>query len=471
MKLLGRLFKTLLILALVAGVGAGALVLWLRYYVQTPEFAADVKKLGSELAGGTFDFDHLQWDIGRGLTVENIRLERDGSDKGGEPAASMQAWQIILKYDWASLWCQQFEITRLTFKTPRFVIRQQEDGSYLLPFAPVPGRVEPPGSPIAAVLSAFNLDDGELRVLREDGSPLLEFFHVQAEGQKPEDSNGNGALSGVGMISNVILWGDIKMQSLRSPYRYQQDNLELSAVEANFYGGQLSGQWEQRLADEDLPYSAKLDASGVEIGPLLKDAAGVGGLLTGKLEAKSTWIGPAKRPLDVSGEGSVTVSQGRMLDVPLFRTLAERLPGLQVLAQPDFSVLSAEYTIAKRQVDFTSLQMKSTLFEINGQASVGFDHTVTADLELAVNPRLADRLPQEASELMETRADGYRTFIVSVGGTLQSPTVGIPVSDALREKAMEGLKRFLGPIVPGMQKPEQAEDEAAPAKDSAEAKE
>lgn len=459
MKLLRRLFKTLLVLMLIAGLGAGALVLWLRYYVQTPEFAANVKTLGSELAGGAFDFDHLQWDIGRGLTVENIRLERNGSETGGEPAASMQAWQIILKYDWASLWCQQFEITRLTFKTPRFIIRQQEDGSFLLPFAPVPGRVDPPGSPISAVLSAFNLDNGELRVLRGDGSPLLEFFHFQAEGQKPEGSNGNGALNGVGLVSRVLFWGEIKMQNLRSPYRFQQDNLELNAVQASFYGGQLSGQWQQRLSEDDLPYSAKLDASGVEIGPFLKDAVGVGGLLTGKLNVKSTWIGPAKRPLDVSGEGSLSVSQGRILDIPLFRTLAERLPGMQVLAQPDFSVLSAEYTIANRQVEFTSLEMKSTLFEINGQATVGFDHTVTADLVLAVNPRLANRLPEEATNLMETREDGYRTFIVSVAGTLQRPSVGIPVSDALRERAIEGLQRFLGPIVPAMQK---SDEKASP---------
>jgi len=450
MKLLRWGIKIVLVLALVLGVLAGGLVLWLRQYVQTPEFIQDVKRLGSEVSGGSFEFDHLQWDIGRGLTVENVHLVRPkGRPEGPEAAASMQAWQVILKYDWPSLWNRRFEITRLTFKSPRFILRQQEDGDFVLPIAPPESPSAMPSSPIGAHLRAFNLDNGDIKVLGKNGMPLFEALNFQAEGQRPPGGNGNDTLSGVVNFSRLIGWGRIRANALQSPYSYENKVLKLSAVQGEFYGGRISGNWEQQFANRDLAYSAKLDVTGIEMAKLLKDAIGNEQVLTGKLDLNTTWLGPANRPADVSGEGSLILRQGRVLDVPLFRNLAERLPGLQVVAQPDFEVISAEYTVSGRQVKFRDLVMKSNLFEIAGEGTVGFDHKLDARLVLCIHPRLASRLPAEATSLMETREDNYKMFAIRVTGQVGAPKLSIPVSNAMREKAMENLRQYLGPLLPG----------------------
>ncbi|MEM1060587.1 MAG: AsmA-like C-terminal region-containing protein [Verrucomicrobiota bacterium] len=443
MKLLRWGLKLAGLTLLLGGLAVGALVLWLRHYVQTPEFAQDVKRVGSQLSGAEVSFDHLQWDIGRGLTVENVHLVRPGEEGSPEPAARMQAWQVILKYDWPSIWRRQFEITRLTFKSPRFVLRQQDSGDFLLPFAPPANLPRMPRAPIAAQLGAFNLDNGEVRILRRDGRPILEVRDFQAEGQRPNGGNGGVALTGAVHLARLVLWGKVVVNGLQSPYRYQDELLKMTSVQGELYGGRISGQWEQQLGNPEIPYSASLDIQGIDLGRLLAEAADSPDVMTGRLNLATTWLGPGNRPLNVAGEGSFEVSQGRVLNVPLFRELAARLPGLQVVASPDYESISGEYTLVDQQIQFRQLRFKSTLFEVAGEGTVTFDHRVRARLVLAVNPRLARQLPREASSLMETRSDQYKTFEVLVAGTLEAPQLSIPVSDAMRDQAWESLRRFL----------------------------
>jgi type II secretion system protein N len=429
--MLGRVFRifglSVLIIALLIAVAVG----WLNWYVTTPDFAAQVKARAAELTGGEVDFRGIQWDMGRGLTLIGARLQQTAPDS--EPG-TFAATQIHLKYDWGSLLAGRFDVNRLTFKEPLVHINQRPNGIYVIPVnerrAAVLRKEAGRADAIAITLRAFNLDKGQFKVSGNNGRSRLEVVGAHIEGSRPPGNQDDFRMNGLVRVQTVTLWESIVINFVRSPFIYRNAMLQLTALEGEAYGGKLTGSWEQALSDDLMPYTFNLNLEGVDLQYFLSHTAKLPGLLSGRLEGSTVWLGPSTDLAAVNGRGRVEIKNGQIISVPLFDDLAKIAGGLGALAKPDFSEARFEFKVANQAVDLTSISVKSALFQITGSGTLTFDMRLRLKLKLALGPELARQLPAEASQWFSPEPNGGLVIPLRVAGLLNRANITPDLDEA-----------------------------------------
>lgn len=462
MRVLRRLVFILVCLVISLGLLIAGGWWWLNSYVEGPEFSALVKKEASHLTGVPVEFKSLIWELGRGITLSELNM------RNGEKAPAQGQFktdQIILKYDWSSLLDRRFEITRLTIKQPVVVIGQDAEGNYVLPVVPpktatasTPAAASAPAesksSPITLDWRMFNLEQGTVEVKNSDGSTRLLCSGIETEataltGDKP-------GLKGWLRIGEIWLLQKVKITSVRSPMSLVGDTFSLSPIEAEAYGGRIGGSWEQNFSDPKKAYNLKLNIEDCDVNAVLSGVVQQTGILSGRLDAKTFWLGPATDPMAVSGKGTIELHNGQLIQIPFFRALAQIL-GVSALSQPDFSECKIEFTVADQVMTVTSMMLKSALFELSGTGTVGFDSTLKLQCRLDLNPELARQLPEAMVKVLEKRENGYSSIPFKVGGTIAQPKVELSVTSGMIEQATNLIQGLFGP------KKDKAKTEAVPA--------
>ena len=425
---------------------------WLNRYVEGPEFSALVKKESSRLLGVPVEFKKLIWDVGRGLTLNELDLRHgDKAPAQGE----FKAEQIILKYDWATLLERRFEITRFTIKQPVVVIGQDANGNYVLPIAPptstastAPAATKPSPAPsgtteplITFAWRSFNLEKGLVEVKNSDGSRRLYCSGIEMDATAlTGDKKGlKGSLS----IGEIWLLQKVKITSVHSPMRLEGDLFSMSTIEGETYGGRIGGSWEQNFADPKQAYNLKLNLDDCDVNALLSGVVQQTGLMSGRLDAKTLWLGPATDPMAVSGKGTIEVHNGQLINVPIFRTLGQLL-GVSALSQPDYSEGKVEFTVADQVMTLSKLQLKSALFELSGTGTIGFDSALKMECRVDLHPDLVKQLPPAIAKSLESRENGYGSLPFKLGGTLNQPKVELVITSGMVEQATDLLKGLFG---------------------------
>lgn len=422
---------------------------WLNSYVEGPEFSALVKKEGSRLLGVPVEFKGLVWELGRGITLTELDL------RNGEKAPAQgefKSEQIILKYDWSSLLERRFEITRLTIKHPVVVIGQDANGKYVLPVAPptstasIPAQTTPTtsgtaSSPITLEWRSFNLEKGLVEVKNTDGTRRLLCSGIEMDA-KALTGDKKGLKGSIG-IGEIWLLQKVKITSVRSPMTLEGDLFTLNPIEGETYGGRINGSWEQNFADPKQAYNLKLNLDDCDVNAVLSGVVQQTGMISGRLDAKTLWLGPATDPMAVSGKGTIEVHNGQLINVPVFRSLGQIL-GVSALSQPDFSEAKVEFTVADQVMSIATLYLKSALFELSGSGTIGFDSALKMQCRLDLHPDLVKQLPTAIAKSLETRENGYGSLPFKLGGTLNQPKVELVITAGMVEQATDLLKGLFG---------------------------
>ncbi len=414
----------------------------LNRYILSPGFATRVKTEAQRYTGVPVNFKDTLWELGRGITLSDFEFHNGDT----APAqGSFKAPQFILKYEWQSLWERKFEITRLTIKSPSVLIGQDTTGSYILPLNwPAPAttsasKPESSSSPIGLALKAFNLERGTVEVKDATGATRLLCSGIDTEG-KTTDGEKPG-LKGVLYIGEIWLMQKVKLTSVRSPMALEGDTFSLSALEADAYGGHITGTWQQNFSDPKKSYDLKLNLSDCDVNALLTELDQKNGQISGRVDAKTFWLGPATDPMAISGKGTIELRNGQLIQVPFFKTLSQLL-GVPALNQPDVTDCKIEFTVADQLITISSLQLKSALFELSGSGTMGFDLNLKMNCRLDLSPEITQQLPGSLDKLLEKRDNGYRSITFKLTGNAENPKVELGVN--LADQAIDALKGFFG---------------------------
>jgi len=453
MRILRNLFLALVFVVILAVLAVGAGVWWVNRYVHSPEFAAEVKGQAGRLAGVPVDFKSINWDMSQGLTIDELTVRNDVAN---EQSGILQAKQIKLKYDWKALLNRHFDITEFDIIEPAILIGQQPNGGYRLPIvvsnpsATAAKKAEaaqpaPSGQPgIVLVVQKVVIEKGHLEIKNADGSYNLLCSDINGTANNTNPSSESLSLDGSLNIGEAQFMGKVKITSIRSPFTYKSGVLNFSALEATAYKGKVNGTWESNLFDPKISYNLKLDLQGCDVNDLLGSAFQKPGVVSGKLDAKTLWLGNASEPMGVSGKGSLDVQNGQVINLPAFKNLAQMLGGMNALAQPDFSECKMEYTVGDQVLTVQTLSLKSALFDLSGNGKIKFDSTVDMPMQAGLNPEITKQVPPLISGLLAQRPDGYKIVPFNVTGTVEQPKVDIAMKQGDLVNGVAGLLQQAG---------------------------
>ena len=260
-------------------------------------------------------------------------------------------------------------------------------------------------------------------------SPIQSAYAAQA--QKLDVLNKANGRFGIHVDS--MTYQALTITGLDTTMTLNNGNLALTNIHANVCEGTITGTAKVNVAEK---WSLNLNAKAVNTESLLKSL----GVQKAKLHGKATasinlsGIGLEQTALLKTANGQISLSannavlQGLSLEKVGSAVKAKRITGL-IMRDEDktvFSVLSANAVVSNGLLNVRTLEGKTNVAEVKGNAQIGLiDHTLSG----LVTARLA------------TSVDGRRVSVpIRLGGTIQTPTYGIDLEAALKAGVKDVIK-------------------------------
>ncbi|WP_299495278.1 AsmA family protein [uncultured Shewanella sp.] len=255
------------------------------------------------------------------------------------------------------------------------------------------------------------------------------------------------ALKKVNVNAEVTI-KSVKMNNLKSTNwnmkaQLQNGILNMRSLTADLYKGQLVAS-ASLDAQQAIPrYSFKKSITGVEIRPLLQDAADVGllaGLTNLSIEGKGSSFIPDNIKQNLIASGKFEVVDGALygINIPqMLRQAQAKLTGANVTAgneekKTDFTRLTGSFNIAKGVVSNDDLIMASPLIRINGQGSVNI---VTQALDYQLLTKVVGSLEGQGGQGSNT-LKGI-DIPLKITGTVSAPKFALDTDALLKGKVKQ----------------------------------
>jgi len=278
------------------------------------------------------------------------------------------------------------------------------------------------------------------------------------QGKQAERPFDLAALKGLNASGSVkvgsLKISNIKASNVRLDIKATDGRVDVSPMSANLYQGSLAGALSVNAADSS--FGVRQNLSGVDVGPLLRDAADMDtlegrGNVVLDVTARGNTVALLKKSLN--GTAAVNLSDGAVKGINIAQSIRSAkaklatLRGEQVQAadtsqQTDFSSLKATFNIRNGLAHNDDLSLQSPLLRVGGAGDIDIGQ---------------DRINYvvKATIVGTTKGQGGRgvdelagvTVPVKVSGPLAKPSYGLDfssmVSGVAKQKAQEALANEL----------------------------
>ena len=165
---------------------------------------------------------------------------------------------------------------------------------------------------------------------------------------------------------------------------------------------------------KDSPYHLEADIDGVKIEKFKSDTAFKDKDIAGSVNMRAKLNGLLNDATKLSGEGKITVTEGKIWQLNLFRGLGV------LLFTSDFSNIifkecAPAFTIRDKFIYTDDIDLKSDLLDIDGPMKIGFDNTIKATLKAEFSEDAGKAGSNNA------RVALGRYTLIDVTGTLKDP--------------------------------------------------
>jgi len=227
---------------------------------------------------------------------------------------------------------------------------------------------------------------------------------------------------------NLSLYG-LKLSNSNMNYAQKNGVGDILFMKSFLYGGSMGLTGKVDWISKDVPYRLEADVDGVRIEKFKLDTTSKDKDIAGSIKLRAKLSGLLDNVSKLSGEGKVTVKEGKIWQLNLFRGLGV------LLFTSDFSNIifkecASEFTIRDKFIYTDDLNLKSDLLDINGPLKIGFDNSIKATLKA--------EFPEDAGKagVSNARVALGRYTLINVTGTLKDPQYKV-VPDM--ENIVEGI--------------------------------
>lgn len=392
-------------------------------------------------------------DAGRGLVIERVRLE-GGRIRVYEPHGEGTLQEA------ASIDDLEGEVL------------PDADG---LRFAPITGRIGNAGMRGQALLDRksvrmeFSLDDvedGDLpALLRLAGTERPDYLRLNAAASASisvQVDRGSARLTGAGAVrAPKVLVTPLRLDAFEAPFKIDAARLTFEPTAFAFYGGTHRGKVALDLAQTPVGWLLDSRVERLNTGDFLAALTGQDQRLDGTAAATASLRGRVGEPLDrtVHGRAHVTIVDGVIRQFPLLATINRVLR----LAEGDtrdtrFERLSATLSLAGGQATTDDLVLEAREVRVEAAGTIRFGcqsaRVSGCDRALALAGQAVVSAARSAAAIRSVRelsglrnSQGELELPVTIGGTLDDPSIRIDLKAAVGKSLRDELRRRLKGLI------------------------
>ena len=445
-------------MAILAGVliGLAAIVIiGLNLYVQSLGTQARIQQELSQRLGAPVRIKTISVTPWGGLTLSGISVPQSSSRTESNFLA---AESFELHAGISSLFSGSLVIKKVSVVSPKIVWPQDEDGKWRLPNArereksgagiPADTQTEAPSPPAVAeatpeatppnatpkVLRPAKkavvlipdvqravISNGEFRFLDRVGSLVAAFEGVDLHATVKTPSS----LEGTVKIARVSAHDRFFLEKLRSPFHYDENEIDLSKIVARAAGGEVIGAFNIHPQLPNSPFKFSFKFRDLQADQVVTDAGGSPGMIQGKLEGNFEATGNAGDSNALAGTGQIVLHDGQLQQYSLLVALGQILQ-IEELTQLHLEQAEARYHVTPGLVTIDQLILRSPNIRLSATGTVNFNGKLHLDSQLAINDKVRGQLYRPIRENFQPTGEaGYSAVQFQVAGSLDRPRTNL----------------------------------------------
>ncbi|MDQ6765805.1 MAG: hypothetical protein M3Z22_06870, partial [Verrucomicrobiota bacterium] len=277
------------------------------------------------------------------------------------------------------------------------------------------------GAAFTPEVRRVSLTNGVFHFLDEKGKRVATFEGVGFRSSLRNSSELNGNAS----VEKISLRDRFFLKELKSPVQYDAAELAFSKIFARAGGGEITGQFSMRPADEGSPFAATVAFHDVSADRVLTDAGGPVGMLIGRLEGKLEASGKTADANALAGTGEIYLRDGEVRQFSLLVALGQLLQ-IDELMQLRLEQAQVKYHIAPGVVTIDESLLASPNLRLSATGTIDFQGKLHLESRLAINERIRSRLfPGMRESFRPVEEAGFSAVDFQVTGTLDKPKTNL----------------------------------------------
>ena len=165
------------------------------------------------------------------------------------------------------------------------------------------------------------LSDGSFHFLDREKRNVALFDGVQFSSSMRDITT----LRGQVRIENIALRDRVFLSALRSPIRYNPDELALPGLTAQIAKGQLTGDFSMSPQEKDSPFTVHASFHRLQADQLVAEAGGSRDIVRGVLEGTLDATGKTADPDALTGSGTILLQNGRVQQFAVLAAVGQLL--------------------------------------------------------------------------------------------------------------------------------------------------
>jgi type II secretion system protein N len=232
-------------------------------------------------------------------------------------------------------------------------------------------------------------------------------------------------LQGVVHIERLSAHDRFFLQKIRSPFKYSPDGVELSRISAKAAGGELSGVFDVRPAEDNSPFHLNVQFKNLKADDVVTDAGGNRGTITGELDGNLDASGKAGDENGMTGSGEIVLRNGKLQQYSLLVALGQILQ-IEELTQLQLDQAEAKYHLEGGQVKVDDLVLRSPNLRLSATGNIALNGKLHLDAQLAINEKVRNQLFKPIRQNFQPTSDPqYSAVDFQVTGTLERPRTNL----------------------------------------------
>jgi len=452
-----RKFNRPLLVVLGVALGLAVVVLiGVNMYVQSQGTQARIQQELSHRLGAPLHIDRISVTPWGGLKLSGITIPQPSGVSGSE---FLQAKSFHLRVRLLSLFARRLVVKEVSLVDPNVVWPQNAEGKWRLPFSrkeendagsptlrdktppsPEPSvtvspalpadrtdsasdkaKLEKPSAAFVPEVRRVNIKGGHFRFLDRAANLVANFDDVSFRSTMRSATALNGSVK----IAKSSLRNRLLIDSLRSPLRYDPEELELSKISAHAGDGDISGRFTMQPESVNSPFTLSLKFRNVKADQIIAQAGGPSGVVQGKLEGNLEATGSTADANALNGTGEILLRDGQVEQYSLLVAIGQILQ-IEELTELHLSQAQAKYHITPGLVTIDEIILRTPNIRLSATGTVTFDGKLHLDSQLAINEKIRGQLYKPIRENFQAISEpGYSAVDFQVSGTLEHPKTNL----------------------------------------------
>jgi type II secretion system protein N len=401
---------------------AALVLLCVNLYLQSDGVQQRIRDFAERALGGEVKIRssmYLPWSgfVIRGITVP---------DSTNANINFAEAEALRIRFALRPLAKGRFVITECTVFQPKLVVRQLENGEWVIPLGRE--RVEVPEVPketpttsgkgvsFRTELQNVRLRGGSIVFLNAKNRAIITLEKTNISANIAPDRSAAGTFE----IGRSDFFGSLKPRKIGGPFTWDGNNLDFPEIQGLLAGGKLTGKYHMQTREQP-SFTLALQLSEVLLRKLAEDAQVEPGKTKGILQGSLDINGDPRDSATLNGSGHFELVSAQLKPVEFLVKLGEllQIDELQLLKLSDARINA---TIKDERVHIDDVTLKSDNLILQGAGPVRFNGKINLDASLMVNRKLQQQLKGVLSKnFVDSEDPEYRQLPFTVTGRVDNP--------------------------------------------------